>query len=282
MPSRSRRLAGPFLDGGREAGRRGDHGRCALPRRERGAGVRAGGLRRLRRVRGGARRRSVDVVRLRLRSRRPRGAARGRGPRRAARRDRRRVRDRRAGHIRRDAQDDRPCDGTAAGCMGGPPRSVEVRKDVAQRAFPVRRSLRDRVGRNGASDGSAAHARASRPLLLRSASRRRARGARRTAHRAVRAPDRPSRREPVRGPRGGQHVDGGRGGATAAARAAARRWSARDTYGLAALLVAHGARALRDGEARGVGALAPAEAFDVQTFAPRLAPLLEIAAVESF
>jgi short subunit dehydrogenase-like uncharacterized protein len=55
-----------------------------------------------------------------------------------------------------------------------------------------------------------------------------------------------------------------------------------DTYGLAALLVAHGARALRDGEARGVGALAPAAAFDVQTFAPRLAPLLEIAAVESF
>ncbi|MDX6424481.1 MAG: hypothetical protein QOI67_1952 [Gaiellaceae bacterium] len=55
----------------------------------------------------------------------------------------------------------------------------------------------------------------------------------------------------------------------------------RDTYGLAALLVAHGARALRAGEARGVGALAPAEAFDVHTFAPRLAALLEIAAVES-
>jgi hypothetical protein len=56
----------------------------------------------------------------------------------------------------------------------------------------------------------------------------------------------------------------------------------RDTYGLTALLVAHGARALRAGEARGVGALAPAEAFDVHTFAPRLAPLLEIAAVEGF
>ena len=55
-----------------------------------------------------------------------------------------------------------------------------------------------------------------------------------------------------------------------------------DTYGLAALLVAHGARALRDGEARGVGALAPAEAFDVHAFAPRLAPLLDIGAVESF
>ena len=56
----------------------------------------------------------------------------------------------------------------------------------------------------------------------------------------------------------------------------------RDVYGLTALLVAHGARALRDGEARGFGALAPAEAFDVHTFAPRLAPLLEVAAVDSF
>jgi hypothetical protein len=56
----------------------------------------------------------------------------------------------------------------------------------------------------------------------------------------------------------------------------------RDTYGLAALLVAHGAQALRSGEVRGVGALAPAEALDVHTFAPRLAPLLEVAAVERF
>jgi short subunit dehydrogenase-like uncharacterized protein len=56
----------------------------------------------------------------------------------------------------------------------------------------------------------------------------------------------------------------------------------RDTYGLAALLVAQGARALRDGEVRAVGALAPAEAFDVHTFAPRLAPLLEVASVDSF
>lgn len=56
----------------------------------------------------------------------------------------------------------------------------------------------------------------------------------------------------------------------------------RDTYGLAALLVAHAARALRDGEARGVGALAPAEAFDVHSFAPRLAPLLEVASVDGF
>jgi hypothetical protein len=51
---------------------------------------------------------------------------------------------------------------------------------------------------------------------------------------------------------------------------------------LAALLVAHGARALRDGEARGAGALAPSEAFDVHTFAPRLAPLLEVASVDRF
>ena len=56
----------------------------------------------------------------------------------------------------------------------------------------------------------------------------------------------------------------------------------RDAYGLTALLVAHGARALREGEARGVGALAPAEAFDVHVFAPRLAPLLEVGAVEAF
>ena len=56
----------------------------------------------------------------------------------------------------------------------------------------------------------------------------------------------------------------------------------RDVYGLAALLVAHGTRALRDGESRGAGALAPAEAFDVHTFAPRLAPLLEIEAVDRF
>ena len=55
-----------------------------------------------------------------------------------------------------------------------------------------------------------------------------------------------------------------------------------DTYGLAALLIAHGARALRDGEARGVGALAPAEAFDVHSFAPRLAPLLEVAGLDRF
>jgi short subunit dehydrogenase-like uncharacterized protein len=53
-----------------------------------------------------------------------------------------------------------------------------------------------------------------------------------------------------------------------------------DTYGTAALLIAHGAQALRNGEARGTGALAPAEAFDVHAFAPRLSPLLEVGPVE--
>jgi short subunit dehydrogenase-like uncharacterized protein len=55
-----------------------------------------------------------------------------------------------------------------------------------------------------------------------------------------------------------------------------------DPYGLTALLLAHGAAALRAGEGRGAGALAPAEAFDVHAFAPRLSPLLEIASVEAF
>lgn len=53
-----------------------------------------------------------------------------------------------------------------------------------------------------------------------------------------------------------------------------------DVYGLTALLLARGAEALRAGEARAVGWCAPAQAFDVHAFAPRLAPLLEIAGVE--
>jgi short subunit dehydrogenase-like uncharacterized protein len=53
-----------------------------------------------------------------------------------------------------------------------------------------------------------------------------------------------------------------------------------DTYGLTAALIARAAEALRAGEARGAGALAPAQAFDVHSFAPRLAPLLELGAVE--
>jgi short subunit dehydrogenase-like uncharacterized protein len=53
-----------------------------------------------------------------------------------------------------------------------------------------------------------------------------------------------------------------------------------DTYGLAALLVACGADALRSGEARAVGACAPAQVFDVRAFASRLSPLLEIVSVD--
>lgn len=54
----------------------------------------------------------------------------------------------------------------------------------------------------------------------------------------------------------------------------------RDFYGLTGALLANGADALRAGEANAVGALAPAEAFDVRSFAARLAPLLELGAVE--
>ena len=54
-----------------------------------------------------------------------------------------------------------------------------------------------------------------------------------------------------------------------------------DVYGLTALLVAHAADALRRGEAVGPGALAPAQAFDVHTFVPRLTPLLELAGIDT-
>jgi short subunit dehydrogenase-like uncharacterized protein len=50
----------------------------------------------------------------------------------------------------------------------------------------------------------------------------------------------------------------------------------RDPYGLTALLIAHAAAALRDGEVRGAGALAPAEAFEPRAFIERLEPLLRI------
>jgi short subunit dehydrogenase-like uncharacterized protein len=53
-----------------------------------------------------------------------------------------------------------------------------------------------------------------------------------------------------------------------------------DPYGLTALLIARGAEALLAGEARGAGALAPAEAFDASGFVARLSPLLELAAVD--
>jgi short subunit dehydrogenase-like uncharacterized protein len=53
-----------------------------------------------------------------------------------------------------------------------------------------------------------------------------------------------------------------------------------DVYGLTGLLVARGAEALRAGEARGAGVLAPAEAFDARELVSRLAPLLELAGLE--
>jgi short subunit dehydrogenase-like uncharacterized protein len=49
----------------------------------------------------------------------------------------------------------------------------------------------------------------------------------------------------------------------------------RNTYGITALLVARAAEALRAGEVRASGALAPAQALDAHVFAERLSPLLE-------
>jgi short subunit dehydrogenase-like uncharacterized protein len=54
-----------------------------------------------------------------------------------------------------------------------------------------------------------------------------------------------------------------------------------DVYGLTALLVARAAEALRNGEARGSGALAPAQAFDPHAFLPRLEPLAELAGIDT-
>jgi short subunit dehydrogenase-like uncharacterized protein len=54
----------------------------------------------------------------------------------------------------------------------------------------------------------------------------------------------------------------------------------RDVYGLTALLIARGAEALRAGEVRGAGVLAPAEAFDARVLVSRVAPLLELAGIE--
>jgi short subunit dehydrogenase-like uncharacterized protein len=49
-----------------------------------------------------------------------------------------------------------------------------------------------------------------------------------------------------------------------------------DVYRLTALLIVHGAAALRAGEAGAAGALAPAEAFDARTLIGRLAPFIAI------
>lgn len=53
-----------------------------------------------------------------------------------------------------------------------------------------------------------------------------------------------------------------------------------DVYGLTALLLARGAEALLRDEARGAGALAPAEAFDAAGFVARLEPLLRVSGIE--
>jgi short subunit dehydrogenase-like uncharacterized protein len=53
----------------------------------------------------------------------------------------------------------------------------------------------------------------------------------------------------------------------------------RDVYATAALLLARAAEALRDGEVRGVGALAPAEAFEPHEFLGRVAPLVQLESV---
>jgi short subunit dehydrogenase-like uncharacterized protein len=53
-----------------------------------------------------------------------------------------------------------------------------------------------------------------------------------------------------------------------------------DPYRLTALLIARGAEALRAGEARGAGALAPAEAFEPQALIERLEPLLRLESTE--
>jgi short subunit dehydrogenase-like uncharacterized protein len=50
-----------------------------------------------------------------------------------------------------------------------------------------------------------------------------------------------------------------------------------DVYGLTAFLIVRGAQALLAREARAAGVVAPAEAFEVHSFVPRLAPLLEVA-----
>ncbi|MGH3104456.1 MAG: NAD(P)H-binding protein [Gaiellaceae bacterium] len=70
--------------------------------------------------------------------------------------------------------------------------------------------------------------------------------------------------------------------AEARGRAGARRavLTGADPYALTALLIVRGVETLRAGEARAAGALAPAEAFDARALAERLAPLLEIAAID--
>jgi short subunit dehydrogenase-like uncharacterized protein len=53
----------------------------------------------------------------------------------------------------------------------------------------------------------------------------------------------------------------------------------RDVYGTAALLLARAAEALSEGDVRGVGALAPAEAFEPSEFLGRVAPLVQLESI---
>jgi hypothetical protein len=47
-------------------------------------------------------------------------------------------------------------------------------------------------------------------------------------------------------------------------------------------VLARAAEALRAGEARGTGALAPAEAFEARAFVAKLAPLLQLESLVEF
>ena len=53
-----------------------------------------------------------------------------------------------------------------------------------------------------------------------------------------------------------------------------------DVYGVTALAIVRGAEALRRGEARGAGALAPAEAFEAKRLVDGLQPLLRVDSVQ--
>jgi short subunit dehydrogenase-like uncharacterized protein len=56
----------------------------------------------------------------------------------------------------------------------------------------------------------------------------------------------------------------------------------RDVYGSAALVIARGVEALRDGGTQGVGALAPSEAFAARDFVAKLTPLVQIESAVDF
>lgn len=88
------------------------------------------------------------------------------------------------------------------------------------------------------------------------------------------------------GPSGPDEASRGRSGFAVVAEARGPRGGRRvtltgsDPYGLTAMLIVQGATELRDGNARGTGALAPAEAFDARGLVDQLAPLLVLASSE--